>query len=433
MSKKTAIDFISTGEPWAILEASLDQILAIAQRLNEEPEALVAKLGRPLENTRTVSVYDGVAVVPVQGPIFPKANLMTEISGATSLEMFVQDMIAADENPAVLATVVDFHTPGGQTVGVHEAQTLMKNLKKPCVAYIGGNAASAGYLLASAADHRVIDPMGMAGSIGVVIKPKKNDDGSMEIVSSQSPDKRPDHTTEPGRAVYQEMVDNIASVFVETVAENLGVTPEHIMSAKGRMLVGQKAVDHGLADETGTLQTAINHARQLAGSRNPHPHGYTHMSNDPNTRLQPGERINMTAAQLLAEHPTLHAELLATGEKTGFDKGYAQGKTDELARIQAIEAVAMPGHEALVATLKADGKTTAPEAAVAIIKAQQQAAALAGQQGLDALAAWQQGAPPPVKTPPLDGKDATGANDQDKPEASLPDPEDVYAARKKAA
>ncbi len=418
--KKTAIDFIANGEPWAILESSLDQIMQIAQRLNEEPEAIVARIGKPLENTRSVTVHDGVAVVPCHGPIFPKANMMTELSGATSLDMLMQDLIAADDNPSIHASVIDFHTPGGSTVGMHEAQTLIKGLKKPVVAYVGGNAASAGYMLASPASHIVIDPMGMVGSIGIVMKLAKKDDGSIEIVSSQSPDKRPDHTTEPGLAVFQSLVNDMAAVFVETTAENRHTTPEHIMAAKGRLLVGQKAVDHGLADETGTLQTAINHARALAGNSKP-THGYTHMSAP--------EIKALTTATLLAENPTLHAEISALGEKAGFDRGYAQGKSDELARIQAIEAVAMPGHETLVASMKADGKTTAAEAAVAIIKAQQQASAQAGQQGLAALAAWQNGAPAPVPTPPLPGKDANGGNGQDHLEASLPIAEEVYAKR----
>jgi ClpP class serine protease len=266
MTKKTTLHFLTMDEPWAILPEAMDIIIQIGQRLNHDPEALAALTGQPLGNTRTVTVQDGIAIVPLTGPIFPKANMMTDISGATSLELFIQDMVKADGNSKIQAIVMDIHSPGGQSIGIHEAQTIIKGLGKPVVAYVGGTAASAAYLLASGAGHIVIDPMGLAGSIGIVVKPSKKEDGSIEIVSSQSPDKRPDHSTKPGRAVYQTLVDDLASVFIDTVAANRNSTPEHIQSARGRILVGQKAVNHGLADETGSLETAIQHARRLANS-----------------------------------------------------------------------------------------------------------------------------------------------------------------------
>ena len=61
----------AANEPWAITETSLQTILQIAARENgDDLEAVAAKLGRPLQNTRTVTVRDGVADIPVSGPIF---------------------------------------------------------------------------------------------------------------------------------------------------------------------------------------------------------------------------------------------------------------------------------------------------------------------------------------------------------------------------
>jgi capsid assembly protease len=54
----------------------------------------------------------------------------------------------------------------------------------------------------------------------------------------------------------------------------------------------------------------------------------------------------------------------------GFREGLKAGADAERARIQAVEAQSMPGHEALVAKLKFDGKTTGGEAAVLIIAAE---------------------------------------------------------------
>ena len=49
-----------------------------------------------------------------------------------------------------------------------------------------------------------------------------------------------------------------------------------------------------------------------------------------------------------------------------------EGASAERARIQAIEAQAIPGHDALIATLKFDGKSTAGDAAMALLAAEKQ-------------------------------------------------------------
>lgn len=75
-----------------------------------------------------------------------------------------------------------------------------------------------------------------------------------------------------------------------------------------------------------------------------------------------------TSAQLQAAKDEAH--------KAGFDAGITQGRTEgrtaERERIQAVEKVSLPGHEALIATLKFDGETSGPEAAVQVLKAEQE-------------------------------------------------------------
>lgn len=66
------------------------------------------------------------------------------------------------------------------------------------------------------------------------------------------------------------------------------------------------------------------------------------------------------------------AEGLAQGKAEGFAQGKAEGATAERERIKAVEAQAIPGHEALIAEMKFDGKTTGPEAAVRILAAEKE-------------------------------------------------------------
>lgn len=77
----------------------------------------------------------------------------------------------------------------------------------------------------------------------------------------------------------------------------------------------------------------------------------------------------LTAEQVASEHPDIAATFRA------------EGAAAERERIQAIEATAIPGHEALIAAIKFDGKSTAGDAALAIVAAEKkvrtaQAAAL---------------------------------------------------------
>ncbi|WP_256578832.1 S49 family peptidase, partial [Pseudomonas sp. R26(2017)] len=153
------------------MPAALDNLLAISDRLGD-PMALEAKRGERLENTRQVAVRNGVAVVPVVGPIFRYANLFTEISGATSTQVLATDIQQALDDPKVKAIVLNIDSPGGVASGINELAELIYagRDRKRIVSYIGGTGASAGYWIASAASEIVIDEASLAGSIGVVVE-----------------------------------------------------------------------------------------------------------------------------------------------------------------------------------------------------------------------------------------------------------------------
>ena len=63
-------------------------------------------------------VDDGIAVVPIFGPIFPRANMMTEMSGATSADMLKRDISLSLANPSVHAIMMLVDSPGGAVSGV---------------------------------------------------------------------------------------------------------------------------------------------------------------------------------------------------------------------------------------------------------------------------------------------------------------------------
>ena len=220
----TAFDLVSR-EPWAITPDMLQTITAIARREHEGPEALEARQGKPLQNSRAVTQRGNVALLPVTGPVFRYANLFTALSGATSLDVLAKEFTAAVDDPRTDTIILVMDTPGGIASGIAEFAQMIRASPKQVVAYVSGNAASAGYWMAAAAHEIVMSRTGAVGSIGTVLTVRKGeDDGSFEIVSSQSPKKRPDFGTESGRAVAQAHVDRLTDIFVEDVANYRGLS-----------------------------------------------------------------------------------------------------------------------------------------------------------------------------------------------------------------
>ena len=223
------------GEPWAITETALHTILEIATRENESPQAVAAKLGRNLQNTYSVTERDGVAIIPVTGPLFRYANLFTMISGASSYELIARDFTTALENSQIKGIILDIDSPGGEVNGVSELSNMVfaARGKKPVVAYASGDAASGAYWIASAADEIVVSETSALGSIGVVGMYQGKSGKSaeaVEIVSSQSPHKRLDPTTDDGRNRLQIRIDSMADVFIETIARNRNVTADDVLA-----------------------------------------------------------------------------------------------------------------------------------------------------------------------------------------------------------
>lgn len=256
-----ALEYLATS-PWAIrpdlLEVGRSIILG-----ETSPDMVSTREQRPMDGTRMVSVRNGVATIDIVGPIYRYADWMTEMCGGVTVETLAKDLQTALDNQAIRAIILHIDSPGGEAKGIGElaAQIRAGTERKPIVAYVGGEAASAGYYLASAASEIVLSASGIVGSIGVALAyPRKKDDPkSVEFVSSISPMKRPDVSTEAGREEVQRTVDSIASVFVNDVAKYRAVSPHKVTEDFGRggLKVGAEAVESGMADRVGTYEGVL--------------------------------------------------------------------------------------------------------------------------------------------------------------------------------
>ena len=310
-----------TGEPWAITENSLQTILEVAARENEKPEAVAAKLGRELRNTHTVIERDGVAIIPVVGPLFRYANIFTQISGASSYEILAKDFTTALENPDIKAIILDIDSPGGEVNGVSELAGMVFDArgKKPIVAYASGDVASGAYWLASAADKIVVSSTSSVGSIGVVgvyrKKDAKESASEIEIVSSQSPHRRIDPSTDEGHKRLQSSIDAMADVFIATISRNRGISPEAVLDnyGGGDIFIGANAVNASMAESVGSLERIIS---ELASADNNPPKTEGVFLNKTQNKESPMAKENITIESLKQEQPDLVASIARDANKS---------------------------------------------------------------------------------------------------------------------
>lgn len=271
------------SQPWAILPDYLAAIEAIAlraldadvlHRLAQDGHAgqversleAVAGLGTRLEGADMSMVRNGTAIIPLIGAIYPRSNMVSASSGGTSLDAFMRDMRVAWASPDVDRIVMLIDSPGGVVSGLGEAADVLRSGSKPLISFVTGMSASAAYWLGSQADEIVMDRAASVGSIGVVASmscqegPDASGRRSYDIVSSGAPNKRPDPSTDAGRASIQSYVDATEGVFITDVAAGRKVSEAVVREqfGKGAMLLSSDAVRAGMADRVGTLEGVLS-------------------------------------------------------------------------------------------------------------------------------------------------------------------------------
>lgn len=398
---------------WAITSQALEAIIDIASRNNALAPQDIAKVMHSdwskyftadgelvdfraleafnyplLDGTRRVSLAKNVAILPVVGPIFPRSNLMT-MSGGSSLQSLSYDFNVALKSTEVDTIIMNYDSPGGEVTGVAEFANMIYQArcgkdKKKIVAYVYGLGASAAYWLASASEKIVVAETAQVGSIGVVAafsSTKRNREKAgiddFEIVSSQSPKKRMDPSTDVGKSEIQRMVDSMADVFISAVAKHRKTTVDNVIESYGQggLSIGKSAVESGMADSVGNLEELVSKYQSSS-----------------TTHFFMGGRMNL--AELKTQHPETYAEAVAIGrsemEPKLAEASDAGSKTERL-RIQEIESLSSPDADAVIAANKFDPTMTKDKVATLVLAAQKEELAKRAQaRGTDAEAMRQQ-------------------------------------------
>ncbi len=303
---------------WAITPEMMGTMADIARESRKTCDAIAREMGKDMKDANAASIRDGVAVIKVSGPLFRYANLMTRICGATSYELLAQDFNKAVQNPNIKGILLDIDSPGGEVNGCSELSDMIYQARgtKPIIAYASGACCSGAYWIASACDKILAADTAILGSIGVVsIFEKDDEDKIIEIVSSQSPNKRPDINTEEGKAKIQARVDELAEVFIAKVARNRGITAVDVVKnfGAGDVSVGQHAVRNGLADGLSSFEDIISSLNQEKTIMND-------ITNAEDVRKSERERMAKVFASELAKGKETTAQALLTKTELAADE-----------------------------------------------------------------------------------------------------------------
>lgn len=292
---------------WAMSDEALQEYAARVQA-TAVSQAFFDRL--PGEKS-PVSITDGVATIRVSGPMAQQFDpFMALIFGSmTSYAALVQAAQAAQADPRVKAVEFDYDTPGGNVAGLYETAKAINAITKPKRAIVR-NAHSAGYVLAANSGEIIASsPASSVGSVGVVARVAVSQ-GSVEITSTEAPDKRPDPTSAEGQAVIRAYLDEQHDLLIESISQGSGASKETINEkyGRGRSFLAREALNRGMVHKIAGDQRAADTPREIIA-----------MKFDEYQAAHPQEAAKLIDIGVARERERVQAHLLL-GEQAGAPK-----------------------------------------------------------------------------------------------------------------
>ncbi|WP_176086642.1 signal peptide peptidase SppA [Martelella sp. HB161492] len=232
------------------------------------------RLRRRLTRWRVVALILAVAVIVagyriIVGPDsdrFLERPHIAELTISGTIEddpLLLQTIEDIRDDAHAKALIVSLSTGGGSTYGGERIYKALRSVaeKKPVVADIRTEAASAGYMIALAGDRIFAGETSITGSIGVLfIYPQAKElldkiGVTMGTVKSAPMKAEPmpfDEATPEVRAMLGSVVSDSYNWFVDLVAERRDLPREKVLTlADGRIVTGRQALEDGLIDAVG--------------------------------------------------------------------------------------------------------------------------------------------------------------------------------------
>jgi protease IV len=218
-----------------------------------------------------------IAVVYASGDIVSgKSSFGSAGEETIGSDSLVKTLNEARDDKGVKAIVLRIDSPGGSSLAsdiIWRALEAAK-AKKPVVVSMSDVAASGGYYIACNANKIVAEPSTITGSIGVVGgKPVVKGFYDWIGVSNEyvmrgknaGMFRESEKFSDSEQAKFKEFLNSTYDDFITKVGKGRNKDKEYIDSiGQGRVWTGSQGKEHGLVDEYGGLDKAIEIAKQLA-------------------------------------------------------------------------------------------------------------------------------------------------------------------------
>ncbi len=218
-------------------------------------------------------IVDGESATPPSDMPIPIPFVGGERLGDITLNQQVRNLM---QDPQCGALVLYIDSGGGSATASESMASALEEFAKsrPLVVYMGGVAASGGYYIATPAHWIVAQAGTITGSIGVIMGKLVNSDllkklrfnavsylrgDNADLIAGEKP------FSDTQREMIRDSIDHIYQQFLNRVADSRERSVAEIDAiGGGRVWTGQQALQNGLVDEIGNLQSAIDKARELA-------------------------------------------------------------------------------------------------------------------------------------------------------------------------
>jgi ClpP class serine protease len=222
------------------------------------------------QGTQPFLLIDGIAVIEIAGTLVHRGAWIGQSSGLTSYEGIVAQIDAAVVDPAVRGIALEIDSFGGEVAGAFDLADRIRAARdaKPIHAFVAEHALSAGYALASQADHITLPRTGAVGSIGVVtlhtemsgMLEQKGVAVTLIHAGKHKIDANPYEPLAPDvRDRMHVELEGLRTLFAQTVAAGRGnrLDVHAALDAEAAVLRGAEAVAAGLADAVADPRSAF--------------------------------------------------------------------------------------------------------------------------------------------------------------------------------
>ena len=262
MSLKNLLTEIQTGI-WLIETNSPEHYSEIVKQIklgafvNEKQEKFYSVIGKEATNRQTgqSEMKDQVAVISMIGE-------MTKYNSWCSLgaQGYVNEILSAQNNPDIKGIILKIDGPGGNADAIAEFANIKNLITKPVVALVD-KAYSLHYWVAAMFGDKIMMNNNITagvGSIGAMLSFNKPKDEIIMIRPEESADKNQEFldALEGNYEKIQAKLSVLAQKFQNGVKLARPNVKESTLS--GKTYFAEEAIQLGLADEMGSLESAYN-------------------------------------------------------------------------------------------------------------------------------------------------------------------------------